>query len=251
LRVKVKKPSKEGYHGLLVKRSKTLPSQGRGRGSNPLQVTSGLSHKKYPIGGSVMSKKYAICAVREDGSLEPIMSWEGELTLSGDKGKGAVTVVDTKKDTKVTEPITGRVEVEPQMTANDFEVGDLVTVNGKLYQGEGEVAKIDGDNIVVAFYDREKKIRYSAEDIASGMVMFAPDDADEDDVEENDDNDSSEDNDEPKFNVGERVLLCGDLYQGEGTVKRLDGEDVIVSADNGKTYRYHPEDIVEGKIALA
>jgi hypothetical protein len=52
----------------------------------------------------------------------------------------------------------------------------------------------------------------------------------------------------PKFEAGDSVKIDGRLYQGYGDVERLDGDDVLVRADNDKLYRYNPEDIAKGVI---
>lgn len=54
----------------------------------------------------------------------------------------------------------------------------------------------------------------------------------------------------PTFKVGDSVKIDGRLYQGYGDVERLDGDDVLVRADNGKLYRYNPEDIAKGVIVV-
>jgi len=54
----------------------------------------------------------------------------------------------------------------------------------------------------------------------------------------------------PTFKVGDSVKIDGRLYQGYGDVERLDGDDVLVRADNGKLYRYNPEDIAKGVITV-
>lgn len=54
----------------------------------------------------------------------------------------------------------------------------------------------------------------------------------------------------PTFKLGDSVKIDGRLYQGYGDVERLDGDDVLVRADNGKLYRYNPEDIAKGVIVV-
>lgn len=58
---------------------------------------------------------------------------------------------------------------EKDHTAADFEAGQEVRINGRLYQGYGTVDRTDGSDVLVRA-DNGKLYRYNPSDIASGVL---------------------------------------------------------------------------------
>jgi hypothetical protein len=171
--------------------------------------------------------KFAICK-NENGAWIPVIAFDGDYLVN--------TVSNA---TSVQMP--------------DFTVGQSVKINGNLYEGMGEVEKLDGNDVLVRA-ENGKLYRYNPEDIVNGVITISNTDTFEDDnaasvedlIENVCDDSKSED-----FEISDPVIIDGTIYKGYGRVERFDGDDVLVRAENGKLYRYNLEDIDAGMIKVA
>ena len=166
--------------------------------------------------------KTAICILTENGWTPVIQLGEGVIV--GDTDESAVA--------------------KTAQTNTAFTIGDKVTINGRLYQGPAIVERLDGED-VLARAENGKLYRYNQEDQLTGVISKATDSDEDGSTEPVCDEIPSP----KKFEVGDEVTINGDLYQGYGTVERIDEPDVLVRADNGKLYRYNPEDVAAGKLS--
>ena len=133
---------------------------------------------------------------------------------------------------------------ESRMNVSQFQPKDAVSVAGRLYQGTGNVTKVEAGKVFVKCGDSQLR-SYTQDDLNLGRLykqavqptmVSAP-------------------AGQPKaatvadFGLGCRVHVAGDLYRGNGTVQpaKVPGK-LRVRGDNGKTYVFGQGDLNSGKV---
>jgi len=76
------------------------------------------------------------------------------------------------QDTGVITKISSDPAPKKTLTSDDFEEGEEVEINGRLFKGYGTVETIDGADVLVRA-DNDKLYRYSPIDLAAGMLIKA------------------------------------------------------------------------------
>lgn len=148
-----------------------------------------------------------------------------------------VPVIALGEGTITGDQVTNEVAPQEAIATPAFAIGDSVEVNGRLYQGSAVVERLDGGD-VLARAGNGKLYRYSKVDQDTGVITKISSDPAPKKTLTSDD-----------FEEGDEVTANGNLYQGYGTVERIDGTDVLVRADNGKLYRYRPADLEAGLLS--
>ena len=180
--------------------------------------------------------KTAICILTSDGWTPIIILGNADVIdtagISANEGFVREYLINSEAVEGPIEAIEVPIEDPVEVEDIGFNLGETVHINGRLYQGKAVIEKFDGNDII-ARAGNGKLYRYNTEDLETGVVSkvtkTTPTEISSDD-----------------FEVGQEVEINGNLYQGYGTVERIDGEDVLVRADNDKLYRYHPDDLLAG-----